>query len=788
MAKGAAIRVNIVADADTKGFRDAAKAAEALESKLDDAGQSADVQQGRFGKLKSKLGDVADGAKDLAGKALGGVADKLRELGPAGDIAASKLEGMADSLAAIGPAAAIGLGAAAVGFRELAERAGVARQLQGQFGLAAKEAKAAGRRAGKLYADGVGESQGDVAAVLATIERDFGGLSDSVEEDMTRAALAISRTFDQDVREVLRSARQLVVDGLAPDLETAFDVITTGFQRGADRSGDFLDTLNEYSPQFATLGGDAEGFLDILLTGLDNGAYNADKLGDSLKEFGLRGREGAEDAREAFRELGLDAGKVVEALNAGGPRARNALTQVLTELSKVEDRTLQQQLGIKLFGTQWEDTSSRAVLAMSEVDGKIQDLEGSTERLTEATKRTGFLADLGKIGKESASGLGDLVDIVSGDRAKRWLWGEDGVRGGDKGALSRLTGSVGEAADGIGGMADTAEDAAGSVEDLSGAAGDAAGSAEDLSSVTGRVAMTAEEAERAYREYTSAVDGAKRKQEEFYDSIEGRFDTQLAAERAVLDSAQALVDLAEAESEARKAVEEHGEASDEATQAQRDYARRVLDTKGTLVDQAEALRDAEVAQREANGETVDAATKNRILRDELGRVAGTLAPGSALRAELEGYAADLAAVPPDVRTIIEADTAQAARDLENYRRMIGDLPPIVTTTYRSVYTTEQGVSAQGGVPQTLARPGLVQYRAHGGPVAAGRPYVVGEEGPELMVPGRSGTVVPNDALGGGGGTTIHVHMEGATVMTDQVPTQVAREIDRALAQIRRERI
>ena len=46
----------------------------------------------------------------------------------------------------------------------------------------------------------------------------------------------------------------------------------------------------------------------------------------------------------------------------------------------------------------------------------------------------------------------------------------------------------------------------------------------------------------------------------------------------------------------------------------------------------------------------------------------------------------------------------------------------------------------------------VGTRARGGPVTAGRPYLVGERGPELMVPGRNGTIVPNGAMGGGGVT------------------------------------
>jgi hypothetical protein len=39
-------------------------------------------------------------------------------------------------------------------------------------------------------------------------------------------------------------------------------------------------------------------------------------------------------------------------------------------------------------------------------------------------------------------------------------------------------------------------------------------------------------------------------------------------------------------------------------------------------------------------------------------------------------------------------------------------------------------------------------RAAGGPVSGGRPYMVGERGPELFVPGSNGNVVPNNAMGG----------------------------------------
>ena len=54
------------------------------------------------------------------------------------------------------------------------------------------------------------------------------------------------------------------------------------------------------------------------------------------------------------------------------------------------------------------------------------------------------------------------------------------------------------------------------------------------------------------------------------------------------------------------------------------------------------------------------------------------------------------------------------------------------------------------------------FRADGGPVSAGRAYMVGERGPEMIIPAHAGTVISNAMLrGGGGGTTIHVDARGS---------------------------
>lgn len=78
-------------------------------------------------------------------------------------------------------------------------------------------------------------------------------------------------------------------------------------------------------------------------------------------------------------------------------------------------------------------------------------------------------------------------------------------------------------------------------------------------------------------------------------------------------------------------------------------------------------------------------------------------------------------------------------------------------------------------------------RADGGPVMGGVPYLVGERGPEIVVPGMSGSVIPNHALRlasprGGGSTTVqNFDLRGAMVTEDVMATINARAVQAAQA-------
>ena len=92
--------------------------------------------------------------------------------------------------------------------------------------------------------------------------------------------------------------------------------------------------------------------------------------------------------------------------------------------------------------------------------------------------------------------------------------------------------------------------------------------------------------------------------------------------------------------------------------------------------------------------------------------------------------------------------------------------------------------SSGADPLANFNAGALQYRATGGPVTARTPYIVGERGPELFVPGRSGTIIPNNNMGGGTtNVVVNVDASGSKVEgNDQQGNQLGRVIAAAVQQ------
>ncbi len=74
--------------------------------------------------------------------------------------------------------------------------------------------------------------------------------------------------------------------------------------------------------------------------------------------------------------------------------------------------------------------------------------------------------------------------------------------------------------------------------------------------------------------------------------------------------------------------------------------------------------------------------------------------------------------------------------------------------------------------------GLFKKRANGGSVMAGQPYLVGERGPELFMPGRSGGIARAGSFGGGANIVVNVDAGGTSVQGSQPEGQA---LGRAIA-------
>jgi tape measure domain-containing protein len=105
-------------------------------------------------------------------------------------------------------------------------------------------------------------------------------------------------------------------------------------------------------------------------------------------------------------------------------------------------------------------------------------------------------------------------------------------------------------------------------------------------------------------------------------------------------------------------------------------------------------------------------------------------------------------------------------------------------SYSGVTGSALGTSMlSGGFTATPFSTMGLGFRAMGGSVRAGHPYLVGERGPELFMPGRSGGIAPTGSFGGGVNVVVNVDASGSSVQgDDQRANQLGRVVSVAVQQ------
>ena len=217
-----------------------------------------------------------------------------------------------------------------------------------------------------VYGNNYGDSMADVADAVATVSQQMKGLSDGELQSVTEGAFALRDVFQYDVAESVRAANALVNNfGISGD--DAMNLIAAGAQNGLDFSGELLDTISEYSVQFAKVGIDADQMFQIMQAGADSGAWNLDKVGDAIKEMSIRVVDGSDTTAAGFQAIGMDADIMAQKFAAGGETAQQAFQETIQALVGMEDPVQQNIAGVNLFGTMWEDLGPEVVAQLASI-------------------------------------------------------------------------------------------------------------------------------------------------------------------------------------------------------------------------------------------------------------------------------------------------------------------------------------------------------------------------------------------------------------------------------------
>ena len=283
-------------------------------------------------------------------------------------------------------------------------------QVAASTGAAVKELEGLRDVMEDVYAANYGDSVADVGDAVAMVNRNMANLDQNGLTAATEGALALRDAFEYDVAESTRAA-EAIRKNFGSSAEEAFSLIAAGAQNGLDYSGELIDTINEYSSQFAKLGFDADGMFNILQAGADGTAWNLDKVGDAIKEFSIRAIDGSDSTVEAFTSLGYNAENIMATFAAGGEGANKAFFDVINTLMAVDDQVERDALGVALFGTMWEDLGTEAMEAMAGASQAAYDTEGALEKINQV-KYNDLDSAIQGIGRQMEVALLPAADAV----------------------------------------------------------------------------------------------------------------------------------------------------------------------------------------------------------------------------------------------------------------------------------------------------------------------------------------------------------------------------------------
>lgn len=371
-------------------------------------------------KLKQAISQAGDGAslKSIK-KELGSISDEAEN-------AADSVKGMGSELAGIAGGLAVGGGIAGVVSKAL-DTSSLNTKIDISFDVT-EESKASVHDAiNTVSSYGI-----DAEAALEGVRRQW-TLNKDASDDANSAVVAMAGTITTafsgvDFTELIQEGNEIAAT-LGITNEEALGLVNTLLKAGFP--SDQIDIIAEYGDQMMQAGFTAQEVQSIMSAGVDTKSWSIDNLLDGIKEGRIQmadfGSGLDKSMKEILSQTDISASKFVDwgqAIAKGGEGGQKAMLEATKALAGVEDATVRNQLGTKMFGTMWEDQGMKIVDTIIKAEGKTVDLQKGIENVNDANKKIEKdpIVSMNNALKEMNSALRPVLTSIAELVTKIALW------------------------------------------------------------------------------------------------------------------------------------------------------------------------------------------------------------------------------------------------------------------------------------------------------------------------------------------------------------------------------
>ena len=235
----------------------------------------------------------------------------------------------------------------------------------------------------------------DNESALEGVRKQFqlnAGLTDEENTRIVKGAGTIAKAYSSiDFTELIQETHEMAL-GMEMTHDEALGMTKSLLDIGFPP--DQLDIITEYGQQLTRAGYDAEDIQAIFKAGVETGTWNLDVLLDGLKEGRIGLAEmgtGIDDAtKDILKGTNISAKQVQawgKAVAGGGEAGKNAMMDVAIALSDVKDETKRNELGVKFYGTLWEEQGENITNTLLGAKDHTEDLAEGQRQLNEDTAK-----------------------------------------------------------------------------------------------------------------------------------------------------------------------------------------------------------------------------------------------------------------------------------------------------------------------------------------------------------------------------------------------------------------